>query len=204
MWFHDIEATLENVGSRPELASGPMTLAATGMVQRSGRMSVAVQADTYAKPLSFRGTASLDDFDVSQMNALIDSQKGVKLSPGVFALRMSFASTAGKLDGRVDPHLRGSEVVGEEGNLGSALSALLGRISMAVSSQPDGTTASGAILVHDELTEPDRQLLPSMEKVVENGFLLGLHESLRRAYAGPPAAPGSQAQKKPTELHTGK
>jgi Domain of Unknown Function (DUF748) len=204
MWFHDIEATLENVGSRPELATGPMTLAATGMVQRSGRMSVVVQADTYAVPLSFRGTASLDDFDASEMNALIDSQKGVKLSPGVFSLRMSFESAAGRLNGRVEPHLRGSEVVAQDGNLGSALTALFGRISMAVSSQPDGTTAGGAILVHDELTEPYRQLLPSMEKVVENGFLLGLQETLRRVYAGPPADSGSQAKKKPTELHTGK
>ena len=52
-----------------------------------------------------------------------------------------------------------------------------------------------------ELVEPDRQLLPSMEKVVENGFLLGLQEGLRRAYS---ARSVGSAEKKPTELHTGK
>jgi Domain of Unknown Function (DUF748) len=204
MWFHDIEATLENLGSRPELASGPMTLAATGIVQRGGRMSVVVQVEPYAARESFRGEASLDGFDVSQMNTLIDSQKGVKLAPGEFSMRMTFESTAGILNGRVEPHLAGSAVVAHDETLGSAVTALLGRISMVVAAQPTGTTASGAILVHDELTEPDRQLLLSMEKVVENGFLLGLQEALRRAYAGAPRANGGQAEKTPTELQTGK
>jgi Domain of Unknown Function (DUF748) len=203
MWFHEIEATLENIGSRPDLAAGLMTLAATGVVQRSGRMSVVVQADPYAQPLTFHGEASLDDFDVSQMNALIDSQKGVKLAPGMFSLKMTFNSRAGNLEGRVDPHLTGSEVIAQDSNLASELTAFFGRISMKFASQPEGTTPTGGILVRDELTEPNRQLLPSMEKVVENGFLLGLQESLRRHYAGSPSTdirPG----KKRTELQTGK
>jgi len=203
MWFHAIEATLENVASRAQLAPGLMTLAATGTVQRSGTMSVAVEAAPYASPLSFRGGASLDGFDVSQMNALIASQKGVELSPGLFSMRMTFDSKAGILNGRVEPHLQGSAVIARDAQLGSALTALIGRISMVFSQPADGTTASGAILVRDELTEPDRQLLPSMEKVVENGFLLGLQESLRRVYAGGPSTPSGQAEKKPTELRTG-
>jgi hypothetical protein len=203
MWFHDIEATLENIGSRPQLASGWMTLAASGVVQRSGRMSVVVQAEPFAEPFTFRGNASLDGFDVSQMNALIDSQKGVKLSPGVFSLQMAFDCKQGRLEGRVEPHLRDTEVVAQDSNLISAFTALFGRISMALAPQPDGTTATGAILVRDELTEPNRQLLLSMEKVVENGFLLGLQESLRRVYAGAPSA-NTQAGKKRTELQTGK
>ena len=137
MWFHDIEATLENLGSRPDLNAGWMTLAATGIVQRSGRMSVIVQAEPFAEPFTFRGDASLDDFDVSQMNALIDSQKGVKLSPGNFSLKMNFNCKNGQLDGRIEPALRGSGVEAEDANLGSAFTALFGRISMAVSPQPD-------------------------------------------------------------------
>ncbi len=203
MWFHDIEATLENLGSRPELTSGWMTLAASGIVQRSGRMSVVVQAEPFAEPFTFRGDAALDGFEVSQMNALIDSQKGVKLSPGTFSLQMSFDSKKGRLEGRVEPHLTGSGVVAEDSNLGSAFTALFGRISMAIAPQPDGTTATGAILVQDELLEPNRQLLLSMEKVVENGFLLGLQESLRRLYAGRPST-NAQPGGKRTELQTGK
>jgi hypothetical protein len=203
MWFHEIEATLENIGSRPDLAAGPMTLAATGVVQRSGRMSVVVQADPYAQPLTFHGEASLKDFDISQMNALIDSQKSVKLAPGMFSLQMTFNSRAGRLEGRVEPHLTGSAVIAQDSNLGSALTAFFGRISMTFSPQPEGTTPTGAILVRDELTEPDRQLLPTMEKVVENGFLLGLQESLRRVYAGAPSADVHPGTKR-TELQTGK
>lgn len=201
MWFHDIEATLENVASRPDLQAEDMTLAATGIVQEGGRMSVVVRAKPYALPLSFRGEASLDGFDVSQMNALIDSQKGVKLSPGAFSMRMVFDSDNGRLAGRVEPVLRDAKVVAQDASVGSAVTALLGSISMVVTPQADGTTANGAILVRDELTEADRQLLPSMEKVVENGFLLGLQESLRREYT---VRPVDSAEKKPTELHTGR
>jgi hypothetical protein len=202
MWFHDIETTLENVGSRPNLSPGLMTLAATGIVQRGGRMSVVVQADPYAEPLSFRGEASIDGFDPSQMNALIDSQKGLKLSSGSFSMRMTFESKEGVLNGSLEPRLMGTEVIAQDAKLTSALTALFGRISMVLASQPGGTTPSGAILVHDELAR-DRQLLPGMEKVVENGFLLGLQESLRRVYAGPPSVPATPGKKKPTELHTG-
>ena len=201
MWFHDIEATLENVASRPQLQAGELALAATGIVQGRGRMSVVVRAQPYAMPLSFRGDASLDDFDVSQMNGLIESQKGVKLSPGVFSMRMSFVAQEGRLTGRVEPLLRGSKVFAKDASPGSVVTALLGSLSMVIAPQADGTTAAGDILVRDELVEPDRQLLPSMEKVVENGFLLGLQEGLRRAYS---ARSVDSAEKKPTELRTGK
>jgi Domain of Unknown Function (DUF748) len=203
MWFHDIEATLENLGSRPNLTAGPMTLSAAGIVQRKGRMSVVVRADPFAMPPSFAGRAQLEGFDVSQMNALIDSQKDVKLAPGLFGMRMGFESKQGKLTGQVDPRLETSEIVGHDANLGSAFKALLGRISMAVSTPADGTTPSGVILIRDDLTRPDRQLLLTMEKVVENGFLLGLQEGLKRVYAGGPPQATGKAKPTPTELKTG-
>jgi len=203
VWCHDIEATLENLGSRPNLTSGLMTLAAAGIVQRKGRMSVVVQADPFAMPPSFAGRAQLEGFDVSQMNALIDSQRDVKLAPGLFGMRMIFESKQGMLTGQVDPHLETSEIVGHDANLGSAFQALLGRISMAISTPAVGTTPSGVILVRDDLTRPDRQLLLTMEKVVENGFLLGLQEGLKRVYAGGPPQATGKAKPTPTELKTG-
>ncbi len=202
LWFHNIEATLENLGSRPNITSGPMTLAASGIVQRKGRMSVVVQAAPFAMAPSFAGGAELEGFDVSQINALIDSQNDVKLSPGLFSMRMSFESNQGKLTGQVDPHLETSEIVPHDASVGSAFRALLGRLSMAISTPTEGTTPSGVILIRDELTRPDQQLLLTMEKVVENGFLLGLQEGLKRAYAGAPVA--GKAKTIPTELKTGK
>lgn len=204
MWFHHIETTLENVASRPALTHGPMTLAASGMVQRSGKMTVAVQADPFETPLSFRGRAELEGFDISQMNSLIESQKGVKLAPGRFSMTMGFESNQGRLTGRVVPHLEGSGIEAGEENLGGALKALLGRMTMAFSTPAEGTEASGAILVRDDLTRPDRQLLPTMEKVVENGFLLGIQESLKRRYTGGPPQTAGHTGQGPTNLETGK
>ena len=117
---------------------------------------------------------------------------------------MSFESKAGRLTGRVDPHLEASGIEPGADNLGGALNALLGRISMVFSTPADGTLPSGAILVRDDLTQPDRQLLPSMEKVVENGFLLGIQESMKRVYAGGPPKEGRVgAAAARTDLKTG-
>jgi hypothetical protein len=202
LWFHDIEATLENLGSRPDLTPGPLTLAGAGNIQRRGTMSVLVQADPFAIPLNFLGKARLEDFDVSQMNTLIDSKNDVKLKPGQFSMRMTFESKQGRLTGRVEPHLESTEIVGHDDALGALLKAWLARISMAVSSPTDGTLPSGTILVQDDLTQPDRQLLLAMENVVENGFLLGIQESLKRVYGQEPPKHPDPTRKPATELKT--
>jgi hypothetical protein len=60
--------------------------------------------------------------------------------------------------------------------LGSKLKALFGRVSLTISKPAPGTESSGKIAVTDDLTDPKLQLAPVLEKVVENGFLLGLEE----------------------------
>ncbi|MFN0063916.1 MAG: DUF748 domain-containing protein [Myxococcaceae bacterium] len=202
LWFHHIEASVENIASRPNLTRGPVTLEASGRVQRSGKMSVAVQAQPFATPLEFRGLAKVEGFDLAEINSLLESQKGIKLTPGHFSMTMSFESKAGQLTGRVEPHLQASGIDSGE-NVGAALTALLARMTMVFSTPADGTTPSGAILVRDNLTQQDRQLLPSMEKVVENGFLLGIQESLKRRYAGEPTQRVGRTGAAPTDLKTG-
>jgi hypothetical protein len=56
------QAHVERGELRLQLASGLRTLAATGVVHRSGRMSS--WSDPYAQPLAFRGEETLEGFDV--------------------------------------------------------------------------------------------------------------------------------------------
>ena len=149
LWAHGIEATLENLGSRPGLVEGPMVLAARGKIARKGTVWFAVTADPLAERLTFAGSAGAQDFDPSQLNAYLSPKKDVTLTPGSYSMKMSFRCDAGKLTGTTE-----------------------------------GTRPSGAIAIRDDLTDPKLQLAPRLEKVIENGFVLGLQEALKRQYSG--------------------
>ncbi|HZJ55410.1 MAG TPA: hypothetical protein VFD38_14825 [Myxococcaceae bacterium] len=183
LWAHDIEATLEKLGSRPGLVDGPLVVAARGRIARKGTLWFAVTADPWAERLTFAGSAGGEDFDPSQLNAYLSPKKDVTLTPGSYSMKMSFRCEAGRLTGTVDPHLVGTEVQ-SDGDVGSALKVFFGKIALASSGPTEGTRASGAIAIRDDLTDPKLQLPPRLEKVIENGFSLGLQESLKRRYAG--------------------
>jgi len=196
VWAHGIEATLENLASRSDLQRGPMVLAARGLIGGKGTAWVTVSASPWAERLTFSGSARAEGFDPSQLNAYFAPYMGIALTPGSFSMKMTFQSDAGRLTGLIDPHLVGSTLE-SAGDPGSALKAFFGKIDLAISSPTEGTRPSGVIAVQDDLTDPKLQLAPKLEKVIENGFSLGLQEALKRHYAGKTEASDKQ---KPTPL----
>ena len=183
VWAHDIEATLENLASRSELQQGPTVVAARGLIGGKGTVWFTVTADPWAERLTFAGSAGAEGFDPSQLNAYFAPKQDIALTPGRYSMRMTFRSEAGRLVGSIDPHLDGSELK-SSGDPGSALKVFFGKIALALAGPTEGTRPSGVIAVGDDLTDPKLQLAPRLEKVVENGFSLGLQESLKRHYAG--------------------
>lgn len=183
VWAHRIEATVENLASRPELQQGPMVVAAWGMMGGKGTVWFTVTAEPWAERLTFSGNAGAEGFDPSQLNAYFAPYKDIALTPGRYSMRMTFRSEAGRLTGSIDPHLEGTELR-SDGDPGSALKVFFGKIVLAVSGPTEGTSVSGVVAVRDDLTDPKLQLAPRLEKVIENGFSLGLQESLKRYYAG--------------------
>jgi hypothetical protein len=183
IWAHRIEATIENLASRPELQEGPMVIAARGLVGGKGTVWLTVTADPWAERLTFTGDATAEDFDPSQLNAYLSPKQDIQLTPGSYSIRMSFRAEDGKLTGSLDPRLVGTELR-SDGDVGSALKVFFGKIVLASSGPTEGTRVSGRIAVRDDLSDPKLQLAPRLEKVIENGFSLGLQETLKRKYAG--------------------
>ena len=183
VWAHRIEATLENLGSRPGLVDGPMVLAARGLIGGKGTVWFTVSAEPWAERLTFAGNAGVEGFDPSQLNAYFSPKKDIALTPGSYSMKMSFRCEAGRLTGLVDPRLVGSEVR-SDGDAGSAIKVFFGKIGLGVAGPTEGTRPSGVIAVRDDLTDRSLQLAPRLEKVIENGFSLGLQETLKRHYAG--------------------
>ncbi len=183
VWAHRIEATVENLASRPELQEGPTVVAARGLLGGGGTTWFAVTADPWAERLTFVGNAGAEDFDPSQLNAYLSPYKDVQLTPGSYSIRMRFRCEDGKLTGTLAPELVGSELR-SDGDPGSALKVFFGKIALANAGPTEGTRSSGLIAVRDDLSDPKLQLAPRLEKVIENGFSLGLQEALKREYAG--------------------
>ncbi|HET9155118.1 MAG TPA: hypothetical protein VFN91_00545 [Myxococcaceae bacterium] len=183
VWAHRIEATLENLASRAPLQEGPTVIAARGLIGGKGTVWFTVTADPWAERLTFAGNAGAEGFDPSQLNAYLSPYQNIQLTPGSYSMKMSFRSEDGKLTGAIDPHLVGTELR-SDGDVGSALKVFFGKIVLANSGPTEGTRASGRIAVRDDLSDPKLQLAPRLEKVIENGFSLGLQESLKRDYAG--------------------
>jgi hypothetical protein len=195
-WAHGIEATLENLASRSYLQEGPTVVAARGLIGGKGTAWVTVTAEPWAERLTFAGSAGAEGFDPSQLNAYFAPYKDIALTPGSYSMKMTFRSEDGRLTGELDPHLEGSALE-SAGDAGSALKAFLGKIALGISGPTEGTKPSGVIAVRDDLTDPKLQLAPRLEKVIENGFSLGLQESLKRHYAGKTEA---SETRKPTPL----
>jgi hypothetical protein len=196
VWAHGIEATVENLASRDELQVGPTVVAARGLIGGKGTAWVTVSTEPFAERLTFAGSAGTEGFDPSQLNAYFAPYKDIALTPGSYSMKMTFRSEAGRLTGEIDPHLEGSALE-SAGDPGSALKAFFGKIALGISGPTEGTRPSGVIAVRDDLTDPKLQLAPRLEKVIENGFSLGLQESLKRHYAGKTEASDKQ---KPTPL----
>jgi len=171
-------------------------------VQRSGTMRVEASIEPFATPVEYALEATVDHFDLSEMNAYVGAEKGVKLSPGTFSTRMKLAVDKGRLAGWVDPELSGTRVESANEDLGSKLKALLGKVTLTLSPPADGTKPSGKIAVSDDLRGRDVQLVMVLEKSVENAFLLSMQEALKRAYTKPPSETASQAKQEPTKLQS--
>ena len=196
VWAHGIEATLENLASRSELQQGPLVVAARGLIGGKGTVWLTVSAEPWAERLTFAGSAGAEGFDPSQLNAYLAPYKDIAVTPGSYSMKMTFRSESGRLTGKIDPHLEGSTLE-SAGDAGSALKAFFGKIALGISGPTEGTRPSGVIAVQDDLTDPKLQLAPRLEKVIENGFSLGLQESLKRHYAGKTEASDKQ---QPTPL----
>ena len=168
---------------RYEARSAPSGTEGRGAHGRKGTVWFKVTADPWAERLTFAGSAGAEGFDPSQLNAYFAPKKNIALTPGSYSMRMTFRSEAGRLIGSIDPHLEGTELE-SAGEPGSALKVFFGKIALAISGPTEGTRPSGVIAVRDDLTGPKLQLAPRLEKVIENGFSLGLQESLKRQYAG--------------------
>ena len=187
LWFHGIEATIEGMSTRAELAEGATTLALRCAMQHSGRLDVFVTVDLLAsKGLTFSGQADLRGLDLRDMEPVL-ARAGVKAS-GTFDLLARFSSKDRRLNGGLQPVLKNGKVESLGEDLGTKLKASLAdkTIQLASDRVPGRNAVATVVPIHGTLDNPKLEVWPAVMGVMQNAFVEGLSESLSKL---PPPGP---------------
>jgi hypothetical protein len=178
--LHDIEATLENFATRPALAKGePTVLAARGVLQRSGRVSVFATADPLAKQVTFAGQGRLEGLRLVEIADLFDAKSRIEPDQGVLDLSVRFEAVNGRITGGVRPVLKDAGTRPADKGLRAKLESLLADAGLDLFSDdvPGRDAVATTIPLAGSVRDPKAQPIPTIIGVLRNAFVRGLADS---------------------------
>jgi hypothetical protein len=192
VWFHDVQAALENLASRRPLTYGkPALVSARGLLQHTGKLDLFVSADPLDEKLSFAGQARLRDLQLEDLYEYVAMKTGLQIPTGTFDVFAEFICKQGKLTGGIKPVLKNAKVRAAQPGLGAKIKAALADVAVKILSDrvPGRNAVATIIPIHGDINHPDVQMWPTVLAVVRNAFVEGLSASLSNL-------PPPQAQKK--------
>lgn len=182
LWFHGIEATIENFATRPALSRGePTVLAARGTVQRTGKASLFATADPLAKKLTFAGQGRVEGLALAELGELIGAKSDVAPDRGTIDMSLRFRAEDGRLSGGLRPILRGVGTRASKPGIGAKLKSFLADTSLNIFKDdvPGRHAVATTIPIEGRVDDPNLQLVPTILGVVRNAFVRGLSDSLQ-------------------------
>jgi hypothetical protein len=176
LWIHDIEATIENLATRPEYAEGATTFAATATLNKSGKTTLFATADPLAKGITFAGQMAIKDFDLKDAYNLVDSKSDIAFGKGRLDLLARFGCEAGKLTGAVQPVIKNAEVKPAKEDFGTKVKAWAANLGVDLVSDrvPGRNAVSTVVPIEGNLSDPQIQLWPTIFGVFRNAFVQGI------------------------------
>jgi Domain of Unknown Function (DUF748) len=181
LWLHRIEGTLENFATRKALSKNePTVLAARGVLQRSGAVSVFATADPLAKKLTFAGQGRLEGLKLPELATLVGSKSGIAPDQGELDMSIRFRAEDGRLSGGVRPILKNAGTKPAKDGLGAKLKSLLADVSLEIFSDdiPGREAVATTIPIQGTVDDPKAQAVPTILGILRNGFVRGLHDGL--------------------------
>jgi hypothetical protein len=181
LWFHGIEATLENFATRPALSRGePTVLAARGTVQRTGRVEVFATADPLAKELTFAGQGRVQGLKLVELGELLRAKTGFVPDKGVLDLSLRFEAADGRISGGLRPILKDPGTRPARPGLGAKLESGLTDAALDLFSDdvPGRDAVATTIPLTGSVRDPEAQVMPTIMGILRNAFVRGLADSL--------------------------
>jgi len=176
LWIHDVEATIENLATRPEYAEGATTFAMTAVLNKSGKTTLFATADPLAKGITFAGQMAIEGFDLKDAYNLVDSKSDIAFGKGTLDLLARFGCKAGKLTGAVQPVIKNAEVKAAKEDFGTKVKAWAANLGVDLLSDrvPGRNAVSTVVPIEGSLTDPQIQLWPTIFGVFRNAFVRGI------------------------------
>ncbi|HXU82387.1 MAG TPA: DUF748 domain-containing protein [Polyangia bacterium] len=177
LWIHDANLVAENMATRKALMEGEYsTLRGNAWVQRTGKLSLAMNMDPWAKGLTFSGKASLRDLDLRELWAFTSDKTDLAASEGRVDLFADLRARDGALSGGVKPVLRNLEVKSASKDLGHRVKALLADAAIhLVSNDDDGERRVATVIpLKGKVSDVHAQMVPTILGAVRNAFVEGL------------------------------
>lgn len=181
LWFHGIEATLENFATRAALSKGePTVLAARGTVQKTGRVSAFATADPLAKELTFAGQAKLEGLKLVELGELFAAKTGLVPDKGILDLSVRFQAVDGRISGGLRPILKDPGTRPAEPGLRAKLESGLADLALDIFSDdvPGRDAVATTIPLAGTVDDPEAQAIPTIVGILRNAFVRGLADSL--------------------------
>ncbi|HET9037682.1 MAG TPA: hypothetical protein VFN45_15830 [Myxococcaceae bacterium] len=192
LWIHDVEATIENLATRPELAEGATTFAMTAVLNKSGKTTLFATADPLAKGITFAGQMAIKGFDLKDAYNLVDSKSDIAFGKGRLDLLARFGCRSGELTGAVQPVIKDAEVKAAKEDFGTKVKAWAANLGVDLLSDrvPGRNAVSTVVPIEGDLSDPQIQLWPAIFGVFRNAFVQGIGASF--SHLPPPRAEESQ------------
>jgi hypothetical protein len=192
LWIHDVEATIENLATRPELAEGATTFAMTAVLNKSGKTTLFATADPLAKGITFAGQMAIKGFDLKDAYNLVDSKSDIAFGKGRLDLLARFGCRSGELTGAVQPVIRDAEVKAAKEDFATKVKAWAANLGVDLLSDrvPGRNAVSTVVPIEGDLSDPQIQLWPAIFGVFRNAFVQGIGASF--SHLPPPRAEESQ------------
>jgi hypothetical protein len=196
LWFHDIEATVEGLATRPELEHHASTLALRAVMASSGTLAAFVTVDLLSpEAITFSGQLQLTGLNLADMDSVL-KPAGITIR-GTFDLLARFGCKQGMLVGALQPVLKNGEVDALGPDVGKNLMAALADTGVVLLSDrvPGRNAVSTIIPIHGNLNKPKLDVWTAISGVLRNAFVVGLRETLQQLPA-PTGAPAPVAPPK--------
>jgi hypothetical protein len=197
IWLHGVDGEVRDIATREALSRGrPTTLDATATLQHTGKVMAHVEADPWAKGLTFNGRVELRHLAAPDIDALLVSDTDLKPTQGSIDLYADFQARDGKLNGGVKVLAENLELAPGRKDLWTQVKTWLADAAIDVLGKkdqdpeaPQAKEVATIVPIKGTVDDPNAQPWPTILGVVRNAFVAGLERGFKNV------PPNTSAQK---------
>ena len=173
LWLHDLEISLENIGTRPALQQRePILLAARARVQRSGRLVAFMTADPWGG-LDFSGRVEITGLKSEELYGFLAPKAGVRAPEGTIDLYIAFQAHDGVLRGGAKPVIRNLKLR-STGGAWSCFKAKTGDFFASLLGRGPNNRVATVVPIEGRVTGPAVEIWPAILGVLYDALIQGI------------------------------